>query len=111
MLRHSSFALIGRFSYDQLARGCDKASIPQFSRKRELPSEQATTTMARKMVKTAYLIRVEILADRKIPKDTLVRYLVNGLEHSKSGRLGYEVTVYEDFDLIADDSPPPDASR
>lgn len=65
--------------------------------------------MAKKLVKTAYLIRVEILADRKIPKDTLVRYLVNGLEHSKSGRLGYEVTVYEDFELLNADAPNVDA--
>ncbi|HUX88515.1 MAG TPA: hypothetical protein VMW65_16045 [Chloroflexota bacterium] len=64
--------------------------------------------MNRKMVKTTYLIRVEIFADRKIPKDTLVRYVVNGLEHSKSGRLGYEVTVYEDFDILSDATPPPD---
>jgi hypothetical protein len=67
--------------------------------------------MDRKLVKTTYLIRVDIYADRKIRKDTLVRYLVNGLEHSKSGRLGYEVTVYEDFDLITQDVQPPDASR
>ncbi|MGH2461141.1 MAG: hypothetical protein ACRDIY_19965 [Chloroflexota bacterium] len=66
--------------------------------------------MARPLVKTTYLIRVEILADRKIGKDTLVRYLVNGLEHSKSGRLGYEVTVYDNFDLISVDRQPPDAS-
>jgi len=66
--------------------------------------------MARKLVKTTYLIKVEIFADRKIPKDTLVRYLVNGLEHSRSGRLGYEVTVYDDFDLINADAQPPDAS-
>lgn len=67
--------------------------------------------MGKRLVKTTYLIRVEILADRKIPKDTLVRYLVNGLEHSKSGRLGYEVTVYEDFDLVNTDAQPPDASN
>jgi hypothetical protein len=66
--------------------------------------------MARKLVKTTYLIKVEIFADRKIPKDTLVRYLVNGLEHSRSGRLGYEVTVYDDFDLINADAQHPDAS-
>jgi hypothetical protein len=56
----------------------------------------------RELVKTTYLIRVEILADRKIGKDILVRYLVNGLEHSRSGRLGYEVTVYDDFDIVSD---------
>lgn len=69
--------------------------------------------MEKPFVKTTYLIRVEINADRKIRKDTLVRYLVAGLEHSKTGRLGYTVTVYEDFDLINDEStptPPPDAS-
>ncbi len=60
------------------------------------------------MIRTTYLIRVEILADRKIGKDTLVRYLVHGLEHSRSGRLGYEVTVYDDFDLVSD---PGDGSR
>lgn len=65
--------------------------------------------MARPLVKTTYLIRVEILADRKIGKGTLVRYLVNGLEHSKSGRLGYEVTVYDNFDLITSEAQPPDA--
>ncbi|HLH72570.1 MAG TPA: hypothetical protein VKX96_04740 [Chloroflexota bacterium] len=62
-------------------------------------------------MKTSYLIRIDILADRKIPKDTLVRYLINGLEHSKSGRLGYEVTVYEDFDILSDASKPPDAAN
>ena len=67
--------------------------------------------MTRPLIKTTYLIRVDILADRKIGKDTLVRYLVNGLEHSKSGRLGYEVTVYDDFDLITSDSRAPDASN
>jgi len=71
--------------------------------------------VARELVKTAYLIRVEILADRKIGKDMLVRYLVNGLEHSRSGRLGYEVTVYDDFDIVSDPKdgfpqPQPDAS-
>ncbi|HVC31927.1 MAG TPA: hypothetical protein VNL16_00285 [Chloroflexota bacterium] len=64
--------------------------------------------MARNLVKTTYLIRVEIRADRKIPKDTLIRYLVNGLEHSRSGRLGYDVTVYEDFELIDADAATPD---
>jgi len=67
--------------------------------------------MNRKMVKTTYLIRVEIFADRKIPKDTLVRYVVNGLEHSKSGRLGYEVTVYEDFEILSDATTPPDVTN
>jgi hypothetical protein len=56
----------------------------------------------RTLKKTTYLIRVDIYADRKIRKDILVRYLLNGLEHSKTGRLGYEVTVYEDFDLISE---------
>jgi hypothetical protein len=65
--------------------------------------------MPRDHVKTTYLIRVEIRADRKIAKDTLVRYLVNGLEHSRSGALGYEVTVYDDFDILTDpkDGQPP----
>jgi hypothetical protein len=54
------------------------------------------------MIRTAYLIKVEIFADRKIAKDTLVRYVVNGLEHSRSGRLGYEVTVYDDFDILTE---------
>jgi len=76
-----------------------------------LDFERLGTAMARPLVKTTYLIRVEILADRKIRKDTLVRYLVNGLEHSKSGRLGYDVTVYEDFDLVNADAQPPDASN
>jgi len=53
-------------------------------------------------VTTTYLIRVEIRADRKIAKDTLVRYLVNGLEHSRSGKLGYDVTIYDDFDIVND---------
>ena len=69
--------------------------------------------MERPFVKTTYLIRVEINADRKIRKDTLVRYIVSGLEHSKSGRLGYSVTVYEDFDIVQDGSSPapqPDAT-
>lgn len=69
--------------------------------------------MEKPFVKTTYLIRVEINADRKIRKDTLVRYIVAGLEHSKSGRLGYSVTVYEDFDILPDGTspaPPPDAS-
>lgn len=58
--------------------------------------------MVRDMIKTTYLIRVEITADRRIGKDTLVRYVVNGLEHSRSGRLGYEVTVYDDFDILTE---------
>lgn len=66
--------------------------------------------MDRKLVKTTYLIRVEIFADRKIPKDTLVRYVVNGLEHSKSGRLGYEVTVYDDFEILDETPELPDAT-
>lgn len=61
--------------------------------------------MERPFVRTTYLIRVEISADRKIGKETLVRYLVNGLEHSKSGRLGYTVTVYEDFEILPDAAP------
>jgi|GEM_PF-4310106 len=69
--------------------------------------------MERPFVKTTYLIRIEISAERKIRKDTLVRYLINGLEHSKSGRLGYNVTVYEDFEILQADSPsdaPPDTT-
>ncbi|HEX5417674.1 MAG TPA: hypothetical protein VFZ25_18610 [Chloroflexota bacterium] len=67
--------------------------------------------MEKPFVKTTYLIRVEINADRKIRKDTLVRYIVAGLEHSKTGRLGYSVTVYEDFDILNEGAaPPPDAS-
>jgi hypothetical protein len=68
--------------------------------------------MTPEYVTTTYLIRVEIRADRKISKDTLVRYLVNGLEHSRSGRLGYEVTVYDDFDLTteAKEGPAPSES-
>jgi hypothetical protein len=49
--------------------------------------------MANEMVKTTYVIRVEILADRKIGKDVPVRYLINRPEPSRSGRLGYEVAV------------------
>ena len=70
--------------------------------------------MERPFVKTTYLIRIEITAERKIRKDTLVRYLINGLEHSKSGRLGYNVTVYDDFEILQDatssDTPPDVAS-
>ena len=64
--------------------------------------------MSTDFVTTTYLIRVEIRADRKISKNTLVRYVVNGLERSRSGKLGYEVTVYDDFDLVTDpkDLPP-----
>ncbi len=61
-------------------------------------------------VTTTYLIRVEIRADRKIAKDTLVRYLVNGLEHTRSGKLGYEVTVYDDFDILLESKDQPPAS-
>jgi hypothetical protein len=65
-------------------------------------------TVSDNFITTTYLIRVEIRADRKISKDTLVRYLVNGLEHSRSGKLGYEVTVYDDFELLTEpkDQPP-----
>jgi hypothetical protein len=62
-------------------------------------------------VTTTYLIRVEIRADRKIAKDTLVRYLVNGLEHSRSGKLGYDVTIYDDFDIVNDSKGDPPKSE
>jgi hypothetical protein len=57
--------------------------------------------VAREFVKKTHSNRVEILADRKIGKDTFVRYLVNGLEQSRSGRLGYEVTDDDDLDLAS----------
>ena len=67
--------------------------------------------MPEDFVTTTYLIRVEIRADRKIPKNTLLRYLVNGLERSRSGKLGYEVTVYDDFELTTEPAEAPLSER